>query len=414
VLSHPSEDEIGRFLTSRLDPANEQRVARHLLAGCGVCSRELVSQAPERLLGQADERRRRQIGPLSSRDRALVAALQQEARWGADEKKLARSLALLREDPRGGDGPSSRPLGTLRGRFRVEALLQRSFELRFRDPRAMLWLSYNALQAAESLPPEECSVLLRFDLRARAWAELANAYRINDALAEAAGAFERARAALRQGSGDPWLLAHLSGLEASFLVDQRRLNEAGKQLDRIYQLYRKLGDRHLAGRALISMGVCSQHQGKSQRAFEILRKGLPLLDPARDPELRPAAQQCLISSLMACGHYTEAGELLLRSGLRQAFSRDPLNLIRIRWTEGRLMAGLDRLPRAGATLMGTRADFLDLGLGYEAALVGHDLIPVLLRQGRSGEARRVARESYSTLHDLGIRQETVKFQRYLS
>lgn len=412
LASHLSEDEIGQLLTSRLARAGHDSAARHLLSGCGVCGRALLGQASSRQLQRASEIGGGTAALPTVRDRALAVALRQEARERTEQEKLTRSLDLLRESPRSYDGPPFR-VGALHGRRLVETLLQRSFELRFRDSQTMRWLAYNALKAAESLRPEEHSQLVRSDLQARAWAELANAYRINDELAEAAAAFERARVLLRQGSGDLGLLARLASLEASFLVDRRRLTEAGELLDKIHRLHQRLGDPHLIGRTLISQGIGSRLRGEHRRSLERLREGLSLLDPDRDPDLLPVAQQNIIASLVSCGDYRQAAELFLKSGLRQSFSADPFNLLRMRWIEGTLMAGLDKLPRAGAVLRGVRADLLDLDQRYDAALVDHDLLPILLRQGRPGETRSLARESYETFRSLGIHQDATRLQRYL-
>ena len=55
-MSHLSEGEIERFLKARAAPWERQRVVRHLLAGCGVCRRKVVEQAPGRLFDKAGER----------------------------------------------------------------------------------------------------------------------------------------------------------------------------------------------------------------------------------------------------------------------------------------------------------------------------------------------------------------------
>src|SRR5258705_13881798 len=107
---HLSESEIERLLAARLQPADQQRVVRHLLSGCGVCSRKLIEQTPERLLD----------GPL--RSRAVLAALRQEARSRTGEERLARSLELLRGTPRGYDDLSFQQVRALHGRPLVEAL----------------------------------------------------------------------------------------------------------------------------------------------------------------------------------------------------------------------------------------------------------------------------------------------------
>jgi tetratricopeptide (TPR) repeat protein len=413
-MSHLSEDEVERFLAARLGPAEQKRVVRHLLAGCGLCSRKLVEQAPERLLEQA-ARQYRKAAQDSPRERTLAAALEQDARWRLDEKKLARSLELLRGSPGGYDGLTFRQVRSLHGVPLIEALLERSFELRYSDPKAMRWLAFNAVKAAESLRPQDYAPHFRFNLQARSWAELANAYRINEEYGEAEGAFGRARALLRQGSGDFRLLARLATLEAEFRNAQRRLAEARELREGVYRLYHKLDERQLTGRTLISMGCGTEYEEdrSRQHGIQLLRKGLFLLDPNQEPQLVSVGQQCLITLLTLSGEHQEAGTLLLKSGLRQSFADSPLNLLKLRWLEGRISAGFGRLSSAHRAFLEVRAGFLDSGKAYTAALVGFDLLHLLVRQGKYGEVRGVARELYGTFREMGIGQEAAKAQTYL-
>jgi tetratricopeptide (TPR) repeat protein len=410
--AHPSEDEIGRFLTSRLDPADEQRVARHVLAGCGACSRKLVEQAPGRLLDRAAEGRGPRANQDPLRERALAAALRQEDRWRTDAKKLELSLELLRESPGGYDGLTVRQAQALHGRPLIEALLARSRELRYQDPRAMRWLAYNAVQAAGSLRPAEHGPPL-FDLQARAWTALANAYKVNYEFAEAEGALTRARALRRRGSGDLQILAHLAAIEASLRSLQGRLIETYELLDRAYRLHMQVGDHHLAGEILIAKGATMDEAGTSRQGIPLFRKGLALLDPDRDPRLVTVGQQGLINLVARSGDYRQAGELLLKSGLRQAFGDAPIALGKLRWLEGKILAGVGKAASAERVLLEVRSELLDLGRTSDAALVGLDLISILLQQGKLSRIRGLARESYDTLRSLGILRQAARIRPYL-
>lgn len=412
MLSHPSEEEIGRFLSSRLDPAGQQRVVRHLLAGCGICSRKLVEHAPEPWLDRAAEGRRRKAAQDSPRDRTLVAALRQEARWRTGERKLAHSLERLGQSLRSDENLTPRQVRVLHGPPLVEDLLRRSFEARHRDPRAMLWLAFNAVNATESVGAPGPAFDL--DLRARAWGGLANAYRINDQLAEAEAALGRARALLRQGDPNPRLLAHLGLQEALLRTSQRRLVEAQELFGRVHRLYLRLGEEHLAGQTLISRGIALNYQGSFPASIKVLRKALLLLDPQRDPEFGLMGTQSLIDGLIRSQAYRKAGELLLKSGLRQAFERDPIVLLKIRWTEAQLLGGIGSSRSAAGILAGVRNDFLDLGQEYDAALVGLDSLPFWLATGSSQALRQTAKAAYEVLHALGIPQEAAKAQPYLA
>jgi tetratricopeptide (TPR) repeat protein len=269
-------------------------------------------------------------------------------------------------------------------------------------------LAYNALKAAESLRPGEILPAIAFDLQARAWAELANAYKVNEEYAEAEGAFTRARGLLRQGSGDNRLLCLIASREASFLGSQRRMIEAHELADKAYQLALKLGDRHLAGQTLLTKGPLSVSGGDPAQGVHLFRRGLALMDPDRDPQFVAAGHQGLIGALARCGQYQEAGRLLLRSDLRRRLAAP-----NVRWLEGEILAGLGHAAKAGNALMTVRDEFLSRGLTEAAAHVALDLLPLVLRQGKQGETRQLAKESHGILRDVGHHSCAGKARIYL-
>jgi tetratricopeptide (TPR) repeat protein len=287
-------------------------------------------------------------------------------------------------------------------------------KLRFADTPGMRWLAYNAVKAAEGLRPEEQEPADLFDLQARAWAELGNAYRVNDQFAEAEAAFSRSRASLRKGTGDLHLLARAADLEASLRSAQRRLQESNELLRKVHRLYLNLCDGHLAGRALISIGRNIHYGENSPSALRLFRKGLTLLDSDRDPQLVAVGQQCLLPTLISCGELHEASRLLLGGGLRQTFAADPIALLKLRSAEGKLFARLGKLSRAEYALKGVQEGFLLRGQHYEAAVAGLHLVAVWLQQGSLGKVRATAKELHATFRDLGIRTEAAKAQRYLN
>jgi tetratricopeptide (TPR) repeat protein len=403
---HLSDDEIEQLLAARLEPARQQSVVQHLLAGCGLCSRRLIERTPDRLLDETSERRP-QTSRHPLRHHAIAMARRQEARWRTEEGALDRSLELLRARPQD-DGLIFRQSQPLHGKSLVEALLQQSWDARFRDPKSMRWLAYNALKAAESLRPGELLPAITFDLQARAWAELANAYRVNEEYVEADGAFTRAHRLLRQGSGDRHLLCLIALREATFKGSQRRMIEAHELADKAYQLALRLGDRHLAGQILLNKGPLSVSEGNPAQGAHLFRRGLALMDPDRDPQFVAAGHQGLIGALARCGQYQEAGRLLLKSDLRRRLAAP-----NVRWVEGQILAGLGHITKAENALMTVRDEFLSRGLSEAAAHVALDLLPLLLRRGKHGETRRIAKESHDILRNVGHHSCAGKARAYL-
>lgn len=411
---HLSEGEIERFITGRAVPWERQRVVRHLLAGCGICSRKLVEHTPEPLLETAMEveGRRPKAAQDSLRDRTLAVVLRQEASWRTDERKLASSLERLGRSPQSYDGTTLRHIRGLNGPSLVEALLWCSFEMRHRDPKAMLRLAYQAVSTIDSAGA--CSPAFNLELRTRAWGELANAYRINEDLAEAETALGQARTLLRQVRHAPRLLAHLGLQEALLRTSQRRLVEADELFSKVYRLYLKMGEEHLAGRTLLSRGIALNYRSSHPASIKILQKAMFLLDPQRDPEFGLIGMQNLIDALIRSRAYGKAGELLLKSGLRQAFERDPIALLKIRWTEAQLLVGIGKFRSAAKILTEVRNGFIDLGLEYLAALVDLDLLPCWLEAGEAQALRQTAKAAHGVLHGLGIHREAAKAHPYLT
>lgn len=401
-MAHLSEAEIERYLTGWLDADRFVEVVGHLLTGCAECGDRIARHA-RRILSR-EEAAEDAPFPETGYDEALDRAERSIPRLASaareDLDKLSQSIVLLAAAD---DGPlTSLQVSSLYGWPLCETLLRKSFEVRYRDPGQMLELSQWALTVAERTPDDRYGLGFVHDMRARAWAELANAHRINESFGEAEKALVRARTLLDEGTGDVLLLARVTDLEASLRSSQRLLDESIGLLDEVHRLYLEAGDRHLAGRALISRGVNLHYRGDAGAAVDLLRQGLALIDPGRGGQLTAIGQEGLLHALVDCGEYREASGLLLRSGLRQAFAGEPLNLLKLRWVEAKIFAGLGKLRRAERVFAEVREGLIRLGQDYDAALVGLDLAAVWLRLGKAAEIRELADEMLETFRLLEV------------
>jgi tetratricopeptide (TPR) repeat protein len=365
-----SDLDVESFLAGELAAGDLNRVTRHLLAGCPECRSRLAAAEPP----EPDEA----YDACITRARRAVRRI--EPRLRRDEERLASGVPLVREKGfKGLTWPEYRSLGVVH----VEVLLQLSFEQRYSNPREMLRLARAARFALEEAGhPVRYSEALHFDRRAQVWGELANAWRVNEGFQEAEEALETARSFLEQGTGDPMLAARIDDLEASLRKAQRRLDEACRLLDRVHRAYMKIGERHLAGRALMKKGITLELQKRPAEALRSLRKAITLIDAERDPQLHAAAHHSILKTLVDSERYAEAGKLLLESDLRRKFSGDPLNLLRLRWVEAKILAGRGRLKDAETVLAEVRHGFLEHRLAYVAAVAGLDQAEVMLRQGK--------------------------------
>lgn len=406
---HFGKDEIADFLAGRLDEAGRRRMLLHLMTGCARCQRRIEPLLGEEPWTGAEPVAEEQYDEILSR--AVASARSLTKRWEKETAKLDRALVLLEEIP-GGPGDVKFPYRqaqALHGWPLCEALLRKSYEARFSDPKRMLSLAESAASVAKNIRLEKYpwpGVVA--DLRARAFAELGNAFRLNHRFKDAEDAFEKATGFLEQGTGDLLLNARVLDLEASLRSSQRRLEDAISLLDQVYELYLNADDLHLAGRALTKKGINTHYLGHPQQAVGIFQQGLKLLDPQRDSQLVAVSNQGLLHALTNCGEYQQASRLLLRSGLREAFAAEPLNLLKLRGVEGKIHAGLGRLTTAERAFSHVREEFLRLGQFYDAALVGLELAAVWLRQGRAAEVQELAAEMHEIFDELGVEQEAAK------
>ena len=365
-MSHVTDQDLQAFVAGTLDRASRGRLLAHLLSGCPACRARTDPLA--RLLEGDDDAPPPSLPAAAESayegvlDRFLREArgLEERARreHAARDRFLAavvRPLALSPEevlDRIEAEGLPPRPC--------VEALLTLSYEERARNPNMMLRLALAARIAADNLQKSEKAGLYfpseTADLQARAWGELANALRVNEDQSTAEQALTRAAAARAAGSGDPLLLARLLDIEASLRTDQRRFEDAHGLLDLVYGLYQQVGETHLAGRVLISQGIGLHYDGRYPESVALLRKALTMLDPGREPQLLATGRKAHLDAMAANGEFAEAAALLLQSGLREAFAAEPLSLLKVRWLEGRIFAGLGKAARAVTALGETRRE----------------------------------------------------------
>jgi tetratricopeptide (TPR) repeat protein len=404
-MEHLAEKDFDDFWQDRLAPIALRRAVRHLAAGCEACRRHLAATAPrvtpfwqlERLPDDAYD------APV---DRAFRAVRKLLPKLNQDKERRDRGLALFRE--RGGwTGISYPERRSFQGLWpHIEIFLQRSFDARYSKPREMLELAQIAQGVSERLDGGRYGDSLVFDLQARVWGELGNAYRVNERYQEADTAFATAHRLLDQGTGDLFLRARLWNLESSLRRDQRRFGAALGLLDKAHRTYHKLGDRNLAARMLMKKGNCQRHCGSLKDAVKTLRKSIAQLNMTIDPHLGAIAHQNLLDALIDAGQIGEAGRLLLESGLRQSFADDPLNLLRLRWVEAKILAGHGRLTDAERVFGEVRTGFRDHGLHYDAALAGVDLALVRVKQDK--DVRDLAVELYSECRARGVNPQAVR------
>lgn len=276
-------------------------------------------------------------------------------------------------------------------------------------------LRLTAVDAAQAVERAELAVLVSdlmkddepvtdrrlYQLRGYAWAHDGNARRVLGDLRSADESFSIADAWWEAGEAE---LGDCLGYEPLFLelkaslrIAQRRFQEAFELLDRMYAIHAQ-GDRpehrdaHLAGRALLKKALALSEMNEPEQSIELLERAEPMLDLRRDPRLVLCLRHNLLWDLTTVERYADAESRL--PGV-EALCRElgnPLDLIRLRWAEGRIAAGQGHTEEAIHLLRGLREEFVEREMAFDAALVTLELTELYARQGSTAEVKELSIE----------------------
>lgn len=406
MSEHPTASELKELVHGGLPEWRRREVARHLVR-CRSCRSAAASFAaawPLRSLIPPD------APPVDSSvydaviDRAILFVRKERDKVQREKAHVEEAVALLAEKGIEGFLGAGRPP---QGITACLALLEHCQALRYEDPLQMVQAAELAVQLAEGLSADRHSAARVADLRCQALVELGNAYRVADRLNEASQSLDRADAAFLQGSGDELLQARLFDVRASLHADRRRFEAACEALDTVYAIHRSLGDRHSAGRALISKGIYTGYANRPEEAIRFLRLGLRLVDPERDPDLLFMGMHAQVHFLVDLGRAEEARALLSRRPLPSGAVGGRLTLLKMRWLEAKVDTALGASERAEQAFLEVKEGFAEAGLPYKAALAGLELVTFWMEQGRTEDAQSLVLGLVDMFNVLEIHREAL-------
>jgi tetratricopeptide (TPR) repeat protein len=401
---HPTPQILKDLLLGRLPSEDEKAVITHLMTGCPECQ-ETIAPTAEVMFRPA----RTTAAPAAESedlyDPAVSSACEAALEWQRSlERERAEADAKIEKILRGGK------VGKKGGFWTwglCERLQERSWELRQKDPSEMVDLAKHAVEAAQRMDPHRYGRQHVADLLARAWAGLANAYRISDQLSLAEMAFGQAFEARRQGTGSPILRARLAEISASLLCDQRNFPEALQLLDFAHRTYLKHRASHDAGRALIQKGIHTGRSGDPEEGNRLIAGGLQLIDRDRDPKLVFQSLHNVLLFRVELGEFKFARRQIWEMRPLYDYQGDRLAKVKLRWIEGKVFVGLGELDRATRDFEQARESFLQEGLVYDAALVSFDLAALWLREGKRDKVRQLLHEMLETFRARYIAREAI-------
>lgn len=393
-MEHPTLETMAKWLAGRLEHETVLReIAPHLQENCQRCReqyeqiRRLTKEA-----GHSDE----EVGVVEWQEApGLLRRL--------EELPFPEQVRQAEEDE------SLHTWGI------SQLLLQRSREIVSENPRKALERAELAVTVSRHLSAAYDPGWV-LDLRARAYAHLGNARRVIGELLSAETAFRKAESLLeRSHTGNVWAEAEILDMKASLWIDQRKFGEAEGLLKRVRELYRQEGDAHGSAKVFLKTAKLFRERGDLEQAIDSLQGTDQEISPSEEPHLYALARYNLLAFLALADRFEEAQDLI--SEVRDLFRETarPLEMIRLRWTEGNIAFGLGRLDEAEAAYREVRQDFLKHGVLYSVALVSLDLALLLSRQGRTEELKRLAAELMEIFAAQEVHREAtaalVLFQR---
>src|SRR4029453_7154673 len=107
--------------------------------------------------------------------------------------------------------------------------------------------------------------------------------------------------------------------------------------------------------------------------IEMLHEAEALIDVERDRRLLFCLRHNLLWNLTILERFDEAKALVPEVAALRRELGNPLDLLRLRWAEARIAAGLGQMETAVQLFEQLRQDFAERGIAYDTALVTLEL-----------------------------------------
>ena len=252
------------------------------------------------------------------------------------------------------------------------------------------------------------------DLRARAWSYMANLRRLAADFDGAEEAVQIAYTHLKSGTREPLERALFLDLKASLRGAQGRSAEAQRLFQRAITIFLCHGDRHRAGKSLVSLSCILSNAGNAEEAIAVLHQSLPLIDPTQDERLLLFAWHNLIDYVVTLGRFIEAQGLYRKARpLYRKYVDDCEFGTRRLWLKGRIARGLGQHLDAEALLLAARERYLAEGIPYDAASVSLELAILYAEQKRTAELKQLAGEMLPIFTAWQIHREALAALMFL-
>lgn len=378
----------------------EKIVLEHLAALCPVCRQEIES---------FDWRQYRGGAPVTASYGSCLDRVVQVTRTTAADienahQQARRWLAELRRSPAEERAAKvARAHSRFRGDLFADLLVEEARSHLPGDP----WEAFSWADTALAVHRNTPGIDSRPEVLVRILGHRGNALRATGRLTDAAAELHLARKILdRAGVTDLMISAELDNLEASLRKDRRELKEAERLLHRAILLYGMLGETVLRARAGIKLSVVYYDQDKLDDAILAAENAVRSLSIKEHPDLLLFARFNLARSLEGQNEPRKALSLLDEDHELQERLFDPQIKLRVIWLRGKIDRAFGRVNEALEKLESVRQGFIDVGIGFDAAMVSLELSLLLLERGETARVKQIAQEAFQIFSAQAVHRET--------
>jgi tetratricopeptide (TPR) repeat protein len=240
-------------------------------------------------------------------------------------------------------------------------------------------------------------------LHGYALAHWANLLKVRGDLPIADIRLEEAKRLWETGSDPEGLLdpGRLLDLEGSLRKAQRRFDEAISCFDRAIPV------SHFPERALMMKGTTYGMIGEDEKAIAAFLQAEPLVERRDEPRMTYSLRFNLAASYTQLSNYDLAVALVERVHDLATALGDDIFLLRLKWLQGRIQAGLGRREEALRLLAQAREGFEAEGMFYDVALALLEEGAVLLEENRTQEVKELTRELPKVFASKGVHREAL-------
>lgn len=391
-MGHACRGQLLRLLGGHDGGENETGIVNHVV-GCSRCWRLAVAA-----LGQLESMGAK-IPASSNAVKNLVELLRSQrdrslAHLGAQGRlaKLKRLTFPKRLD-------LIRTTAVYRTLAMVDTLLRETETLACSGREESEEFGRLTLALLELLGPEVCPDLLRSDLRAQVWIEVANGRRVRADWRGSEQALKLAQELLRAGTGSPSPVARLRSIRSSLACDVGQTAVAVREAALAQAIYREMEDWTGLARSLLQEANALVETEPS-RALGLVEEGLRVTEES-EVRLRMYLKSTGLECFIELGRTEEALQALEECRpLYQQFRSEAWVALRVRAIEARLLEALGKLQEAELLYRGVMEEALAEGFARESFMARLMLFNFYFLRGRMDEAAALCAEGAEALEDV--------------